>query len=70
MKKVIFGISGVCIIVLGVYFPVVWWISGIALLLIVGGDYPSVRMTPCAMDEVKKMTEITQSITIKEKHYE
>ena len=35
MKKVIFGVLGICIIVLGMYFPIVWWITGIAVLLIV-----------------------------------
>lgn len=35
MKKVIFGVLGICIIVLGMYFPIVWWIIGIAVLLIV-----------------------------------
>jgi hypothetical protein len=35
MKKVIFGVLGMCIIVLGMYFPIVWWIIGIAVLLIV-----------------------------------
>ena len=35
MKRVIFGVVIIGIIVLGVYFPIVWWITGIAILLIV-----------------------------------
>lgn len=35
MKRVIFGVFIIGIIVLGVYFPIVWWITGIAILLIV-----------------------------------
>ena len=35
MKRVIFGVVIIGIIVLGVYFPIVWWITGIAVLLIV-----------------------------------
>lgn len=35
MKKIIFGVLVICTIVLGVYFPIVWWIIGIAILLIV-----------------------------------
>lgn len=35
MKRVLFGAVVIGIIVLGVYFPIVWWIVGIALLLIV-----------------------------------
>jgi Ca2+/Na+ antiporter len=35
MKRVLLGAVVIGIIVLGVYFPIVWWIAGIALLLIV-----------------------------------
>jgi len=35
MKRVIFGVVIIGIVVLGVYFPIVWWITGIAILLIV-----------------------------------
>lgn len=35
MKKIIFGVLVICTIVLGVYFPIVWWVIGIAILLIV-----------------------------------
>ena len=35
MKKLIFWIIVVGIIVLGVYYPIVWWIIGITVLLIV-----------------------------------
>lgn len=35
MKRVIFGVVIIGIVVLGVYFPIVWWITGIAVLLIV-----------------------------------
>lgn len=35
MKRVIFGVVIIGIIVLGVYFPIVWWIIGITVLLIV-----------------------------------
>lgn len=35
MKRVLLGVVIIGIIVLGVYFPIVWWITGIAILLIV-----------------------------------
>ena len=35
MKRVLLGVVIIGIIVLGVYFPIIWWITGIAILLIV-----------------------------------
>lgn len=35
MKRVLFGAVVIGIVVLGMYNPIVWWISGMALLLIV-----------------------------------
>lgn len=35
MKRALFGVVVIGIEVLGVYFPIVWWITGIAVLLIV-----------------------------------
>ena len=34
MKRALFGVV-IGIVVLGVYFPIIWWITGIAVLLIV-----------------------------------
>jgi hypothetical protein len=35
MKRVLLGLVIIGIIVLGMYYPIVWWITGIAILLIV-----------------------------------
>lgn len=35
MKRVLLGVVTMGIIVLGVYFPIIWWITGIVVLLIV-----------------------------------
>ena len=35
MKRALFGVVVIGIVVLGVYFPIIWWITGIAVLLIV-----------------------------------
>ena len=35
MKRALFWVIVIGIVVLGVYFPIVWWITGIAVLLIV-----------------------------------
>ena len=35
MKKFIYGLLVIGIIVLGRYYPIVWWITGIAVLLVV-----------------------------------
>ena len=35
MKRVLFVAVAIGVIVLGVYYPVVWWIIGIAVVLIV-----------------------------------
>ena len=39
MKKVIFGVLGICIIALGIYYPIVWWIIGIAIVVIIALIY-------------------------------
>ena len=35
MKKALFWVVVIGIVVLGVYYPIVWWITGIALLLVI-----------------------------------